>query len=250
MIHNLASWMSSIFVLYGESSEEDADIYTYVCEAIIATLINILVCLVIAFLFGRITEGIIFITAFVLLRRYAGGHHAKTHLRCITTFAVVFTCAMVFASVMPRVSLEGFFAQLYTLLIATIASMGIAALAPVEHKNKSSGDEFSKVRKWKSRGLAFALWLVCVIDFYILNIQISFILSLSMFSVFGSMAYAIIYSCTSAAWRKYFPRLASEFFDRQGGLNAAYPLWYASESLTQHRYKNAAQSGGCFRTRV
>ena len=73
MIHGLAKGMASVFIFYGESSEEDADIYTYVCEAVIAILFNIVVCLIIASFFWRITEGIIFVAGFALLRRYAGG---------------------------------------------------------------------------------------------------------------------------------------------------------------------------------
>jgi len=40
MVHRLAGRMASVFLLYGESSEEDLDIYAYVCEAVLATLIN------------------------------------------------------------------------------------------------------------------------------------------------------------------------------------------------------------------
>lgn len=191
MIHNLAKRMASVFVLYGESSEEDADIYTYACEAVLAVLANIIICLIIAFIFGRVTEGIIFIFAFILLRRYAGGHHAKTHFNCILTFGVIFTCAMMLVPMIRQLP----FGNFITLTTALAAGIGISALAPAEHKNKLSGHEFHRAQKKKSMYLVFALWLFCLIDFYILNSRISFIIALSMLSVFGSMAYATIYSC-------------------------------------------------------
>ena len=33
MIHNLSNRLAALFVAYGESSEENADIYTYACDA-------------------------------------------------------------------------------------------------------------------------------------------------------------------------------------------------------------------------
>jgi len=67
MIHWLASRIASVFVRYGESSEDDADIYTYAMEAVIAAMFNIVICLSIAFAFGRIWEGVIFVSSFALL---------------------------------------------------------------------------------------------------------------------------------------------------------------------------------------
>ena len=189
MIHSLAKRVASVFVLYGESSEEDADIYTYVCEAVIALLFNIAICLIIASLFGRVMDGIIFITVFAALRRYAGGHHAGTHFKCILTFSIIFIGVIVLMSVMSWFHVGNTVA----LLIATIACVGIVLLAPVEHANKVSGHEFGTRRKWISRILVSMLWLFCVIDFYILNSHLSLIVSFSMFSVFGSMAYAMMY---------------------------------------------------------
>ena len=190
MIRSLAKKIASVFVLYGESSESDSDIYAYACEAIISTIINIAIGLAIALIFGRIVEGIVFISVFALLRKYTGGHHANTHFKCILVFSTLVACAMGLISVVSHLEVIG----LVGLGIATIAGVGIFILAPVEDKNKHSGKEFQMSLKRKGRYVAFALWLFCIIDFYILNSQISFSLALSMLSVLGSMAYATAYS--------------------------------------------------------
>jgi len=83
MIHNSANYIASVFVRYGESSEENADIYAYAIEAVLAVLFNVIICLIISVLFGRVPEGIIFISAFALLRRFTGGYHANSHTKCI-----------------------------------------------------------------------------------------------------------------------------------------------------------------------
>ena len=94
MIHTLSTRISKIFVYYGESTEEDADIYAYAVEAVLATLINVAICLFIAAVFGTLSSGIIFILTFASLRRLVGGYHASSHLKCILIFATIFTIAM------------------------------------------------------------------------------------------------------------------------------------------------------------
>jgi len=190
MIHSLATRIASIFVLYGESDEENADIYTYACEAVLSFLANLIVCLAIAFVFGRFIEGLVFISGFALLRRYTGGHHAKTHLYCILTFSGIVICTMILLTLAYWLQISGFIA----VVVATVALIGIVLLAPVKHKNKVSGIEFQGALKRKSRWMAFAFWLFCILGFYMLNNQIVFVLSLSMFFVFGSMAYATIFN--------------------------------------------------------
>jgi len=189
MIHNLAARMASVFVLYGESSEENADIYAYACGAVISFLVNILIGLVIAFFFGRVIEGIVFILSFALLRRYAGGHHAKTHLNCILAFSVILFLVMAFISIASLLQLSSSIG----VVVATFALLGIIALAPVEHTNKSSGYEYRVALKRKSICFGLIIWSLCIYNFYILNDQLAFIFSLSLFSVFGSMAYAMMH---------------------------------------------------------
>ena len=178
MIHSLAKRTASIFILYGESSAEDADIYTYACEAVIATMFNIIVSLVISFIFGRFLEGVVFISVFALLRRYTEGYHAKTHFKCIFTFNCILICAMVLLSVIPALQYAG----VITLIASAIAGMGIIGLALTQQTSNIS------------RYLVLVLCMFCIADVYIINNQKSRAVSLAMLSVFGSMAFAFTYN--------------------------------------------------------
>jgi len=176
--------MASVFVSYGESSEENADIYAYACEAVIAFLANLSLSLVIALMFGRVREGLIFVLVFVWLRRYTGGYHAKTHFSCILAFSCIFAGTMALLSLATWLEISGHL----TLWFASLALIGIILFSVAEQKLQYLG-----MKKKKGIGLASVIFLFCFIDFYILNSQIGFALSLSMFSVFGSMAYAMVY---------------------------------------------------------
>ncbi|MDR2569450.1 MAG: accessory gene regulator B family protein [Oscillospiraceae bacterium] len=94
MINHLANRVAFLFVIYGESSEENADIYSYALEAIIAFITNFIVCIIISLFFNRLAEGIVFMLGFAVIRRVTGGYHAKSHKSCILSFACVVIIAM------------------------------------------------------------------------------------------------------------------------------------------------------------
>jgi len=136
MLHNFAGRIASLFVIYGEASEEDIDIYTYACEAVLSALLNVVFSLVIIFALGHVAQRLSFVIVFVILRRYTGGHHAKTHFRCILTFCVLLTFAMLLVSMLNQAFI--------IVIIATIALVGIIVLS------STSRD------KWKSRLVSLA----------------------------------------------------------------------------------------------
>jgi len=188
MIHRLANHIAYIFVLHGESSEEDKDVYAYAIEAVLALLFNLSICLLIAFLFGRILEGFIFITAFAFLRRFTGGYHADSHYKCILTFSTLLTCKMLLTSFL----VEFYISNFITLTIAILAWIGIFILAPIDDENrKYEGDSKARFKK-KSKAVSTLLLLICVITGFLLNTHIAMTLSLAMLSVFGCMIVAII----------------------------------------------------------
>lgn len=192
MIHYLAVRMASVFVRYGECSNEDADIYAYACEAIIALVVNILACLAIAVLFNRFTDGAIFLVVFALLRRQTGGHHARTHLGCISSFAGIVIISMALMLLASWLGVADFVA----IFAATVSWIGISVLPPIDHKSRHSGRDASiRNASWgKGRLFAFILWLLCITDVFVLGSQINFAISISMLAVLVSMVYAMYHS--------------------------------------------------------
>lgn len=189
MVHSWAKRMASVFVLHGETTEENADIYTYACEQILSVLVNIVSGLVIAVIFGRLLEGVVFIAGFALLRRYTGGYHAKTHFGCIATFSVVLICALVLLSAAPDIAVGysiGFAA-------ASAAWLLIFWFGTVGNQKRSDSENDCRVMRKKSRFCVTVFWLICFVDYFVLGSRIGLVVPLVMVSVFGSMAYAIAY---------------------------------------------------------
>lgn len=187
LIHTLANRIASIFVLYGESTEEDRDIYVYAYEILLSNILSLGLGLIIAIIFGRVMEGIVFMASFIVLRRCTGGYHANTHFKCILTFAVVLICTMLILSTAYNMQAESIL-----LIVAGIASVVICLLAPVEHANKPITEDLRKAQKVKSRWITLALLVLCFVDFFVLSLGIGTSLSLSIFFVCIGMVYAVI----------------------------------------------------------
>ena len=188
MIHKLAYKIAYIFVRHGESTENNVDIYAYAVEAVIALLLNFLICIVISLLFGRVIEGIIFITIFAVFRRFTGGYHANSHLACVLTFSIILMCAMMITSFISEISISFFI----TSAIAIIAWLGIFTLAPIDDKNRHYEGERRAILKKKSIAVSTLLLIICTVVGFSLSIYIALIIALAMFSVFGSMVYALV----------------------------------------------------------
>jgi len=188
MIHSLANRIAAVFVQHGESSEEDADIYAYAVEAILAVLFNVAICLVISFAFGRVPEGVIFISTFALLRRFTGGYHAGSHNKCILTFATLLICAMLLSSFVSGLQSAIFI----TIAFAVLAWLGILVFAPIDDANKRCEGEHKYRLKKKCVSVSTMMLLICAVVGFSINIYVALIIALSMFSVFGSVVCAII----------------------------------------------------------
>ncbi|MDE7341998.1 MAG: accessory gene regulator B family protein [Lachnospiraceae bacterium] len=66
----------------GSLKEEDRNIYRYGYQVLIEFCINIIVTILIAVLFQAFKTVIVFTIAYLLIRGYVGGYHAKTSLGC------------------------------------------------------------------------------------------------------------------------------------------------------------------------
>ncbi len=73
--------------------EEDAEIYIYGINQIFVSVLNVSSALIIGLILGMFLESIIFMAAYIPLRSFAGGYHAKTPLRCyFTSLTIISRC--------------------------------------------------------------------------------------------------------------------------------------------------------------
>lgn len=116
------------------------NIYKYGINQMLNMLLNIATFLVIGLLFHMEFETVIFTAAYIPLRIYAGGFHAKTPFKCWIISAVMLLLVLL---VMKYADL-----RLYVYdMLALIGTVVILVLSPVEDKNKPLDKLEKKVYK-------------------------------------------------------------------------------------------------------
>lgn len=113
------------------------------------TYILFFVCqLIILKIFHCILGGVIFITAFVVLRRFIGGYHANTRIMCF----IYSNALSLFYGIFSRIHID----EKKIIIALLMAVVILLILAPVDNANKKlSSDEFIKYKN-KARIVLFA----------------------------------------------------------------------------------------------
>lgn len=137
-------------------NESDLDIYSYGLELLISSLFNIAAILILSFIFGKPLEAVAFFLAFIPLRIFAGGYHAKTHLNCFLILLTVYSINLAILQFIPYNYI------FYSINIFTSCSIILVFLfSPVEDHNKPLTDEEKNdYRKISIRIILFQLAVI------------------------------------------------------------------------------------------
>lgn len=82
MMNRIVKWLVRCLVQQGVMGSDQEEIYIYGFHRMLMDGVNIISILLISIVCGQLVEAVVFVTAFRMLRSYAGGYHAKTQWRC------------------------------------------------------------------------------------------------------------------------------------------------------------------------
>lgn len=175
MLEKASERLTNHLISSGVIKSEDYEIYQFGIEHTMLKLIHLMSYVALGLIFGKIPELIIFLIAFIPLREYSGGFHAKTPLRCylvscltVVSILLLFTFAINY--LIP-----------FNIIIALVGSIGLFFVIPVEAKEKPL-DEEEKVYYKKKGRIILLIELLLVIIFKILQWNlVSLIVALSIF---------------------------------------------------------------------
>lgn len=142
---------------------EDADkeLYAYGFNMLLTVSLNIISTIIIGLLFGMVFESIAFLVAYIPLRSYAGGYHARTPLRCyiislLLIVLILLTLNLIGESVLALFILSG---------IGTIICV---TMSPVEDVNKPLDEAEIKVYRKKAMIILAAEIIILIISIFAL----------------------------------------------------------------------------------
>lgn len=162
--------------------EEDAEIYIYGINQILVSVLNVSSALIIGLIFGVFFEIAVFMAAYIPLRSFAGGYHAKTPLRCYV-FSVIM---LIIVSIGMKYLYMANWVYYVVLAAATIV---VFVLAPVEDRNKPLDDLEHKVYKKRTVIIA-AIELVACVVFKLVGLDSLFIVVVYSFAALSLMLSA------------------------------------------------------------
>lgn len=159
--------------------EEDAEIYIYGINQILVSVLNVSSALIIGWIFGVVLEIAVFMAAYIPLRTFAGGYHAKTPLRCY--FFSVMMLIIVSAGI------KCFSAPDLAYVIAFLAGLFVVLiLSPIEDKNKPLDEIENKVYKRRTIIITFVEFTIGLF-FKLLGLNGFFVSIIYSFVVLGIM---------------------------------------------------------------
>lgn len=186
MITYLAKCITEFFISYDVIKKEDREIYQYGNEIIISSLLDFFILLAFAIGFNDFVNVFLFWIVFFILRKFGGGYHAGTYLKCKIVFSVNIFIVMIIMNDFKYVY------NIYLLILMTVFScVSIFLLAPVDNENKPLSETEKRINALKCRIL---LVLVCILSFLLFDCfsEISLILGLAHFSVAFAMIFEVV----------------------------------------------------------
>lgn len=131
MIHLVALVIADFFVSKDVITEEEEEVCAYGMELIISGIMSVALVFIIGLITGNIWYAIVYNIMMIIIRMYAGGYHADTHLGCNICYCGVFLISLLMFRIQMVVK-----GETLTWIIAIAGYLIIVLNAPMEHHNK------------------------------------------------------------------------------------------------------------------
>lgn len=176
MYKTLAVCLTKKFIKLNLVPVEKEPVYSYGFEIILSMIVYAMIFIITAIITSTLAASLIFFIGFYLIRKFCGGYHASTYLKCHFMSVFVHLVAIAFFRLFPHYLFYEF-----AIVSLSVSCIFILLFAPVDHKNKPFiKNEFQRFRK-KS----------CI---YCVAVAIIVLLALVMKTRLGDSIYFFSYS--------------------------------------------------------
>ncbi len=165
MINNLSKRLTDKLLSNGTITEDERELYIYGFFMLLSHIMYLILVCIVGLILGCVFESIIFYIAFQFIRRYAGGYHASTEVKC----QIFSTLSLTGCIVVIKLSKMYDF-QTAALAFSIVAAVCIFLLSPLDTAEKTlSEKEFKYFRKisW----LILFIITAAIIISYVLKIK-------------------------------------------------------------------------------
>ncbi len=131
MLQRIAQKIAS--ALKKAAPDQDEESLCYGIQSFISDFSSVMALLIFSIVYGNILETLVFLICFMFLRRYTGGYHADSHLRCFLTTVLCYLGNVAAATLLSGISLTALGIISGALALGSLAL--VVRYAPHIHKN-------------------------------------------------------------------------------------------------------------------
>lgn len=142
----------------GVVSKEDEPLYEFGLHEVEITFLNVITDLILGIILGIPFQCVLFLVIYIPIRRYAGGYHAKTELRCYAISTVLVLIALCTIRIV-----SDYIEHIVLFPIFLLSSLIIFLLAPVDSANKPIDAVEHLVFRQYSRWILVIHWGIAVV---------------------------------------------------------------------------------------
>lgn len=186
MLNNLAQRLTEVLFRHGAIEDSRRPIFIYGFELLLSTGCSILSITLISVFLSQFFTAPTFLIAFISLRLFNGGFHAKTYGRCfLLTNVVYFLVLSVSVYTENNFPIDSF--RLAYLILTLLSVDVIIFLSPIKHINHPLSEESYKRNQKIGRSLALAYACLNCMNLYVPHPMVN-----SVLVSFTLMAVAIM----------------------------------------------------------
>lgn len=176
MITKIANKLAIFLVSREIISREDIPIYIYGYEALIASMVNFILVVILGLVFHQGWQSIVFFVVFALTRVHSGGYHAQSYLKCNFVLALVYIITITLCEAIIFAKKD------YTFVFVLFYLSVILKFAPVPDSKK----QISKAEEVKFREkilLLSAVWTILILILSFVCFRVSLTMAITLFVV-------------------------------------------------------------------
>lgn len=173
MIQLISNNITDKLIENGTIDYEDREIYTYGLHQGMTMILNIATTIIMGILFKMIWQSIIFMMAYIPLRSYAGGYHAKTQIRCHMFSIILITLALLGIKMIQ-------WTYFICLIVSFLSGAIIILLAPVQDINKPLDQNEKTVYRKRTRIILVVLLSTTVLFLLLDQSQIAICITMAI----------------------------------------------------------------------
>lgn len=180
MITSLAQYITGILHKNDIIDGKKLDIYIYGFEIIVSGVISVFIDVTLGIIFSQVLESIIFLIAFIFMRKYCGGYHADTYFKCNIIFMINISIVMLILKI-------GFKYSIYLhFIVGLICIITYITLAPIENEYKPL--TYEEKKKYRITAIIISLIFFCISSVVYFNfLKFSIVIDIALVSVAISM---------------------------------------------------------------